>query len=128
MSYRILFVDDDPQLLSSLRNALRRDRQRWDMVFVNGGVAALAELCAITFDVMVCDLRMPGIDGARLLEVVRDESPRTRRLILSGTADMDALESARSIAHELLCKPCTSAELRAAITRQLEDASTSLSS
>jgi DNA-binding NtrC family response regulator len=123
MTARILFVDDDPQLLASLRSVLRRDRQRWDMVFALGSGEAHEELARGEFDLVVSDLRMPRIDGIALLEHVRAQSPRTKRLMLSGTADLDDVGRAEAVAHELLCKPCPLQELRAAISRWLAPAS-----
>jgi CheY-like chemotaxis protein len=117
---RILFVDDDPQLLVGLRNVLHRDRSRWDMVFVNGGDAALRELHAMPFDVIVSDLRMPGIDGAALLEKVRTSSPKTRRIMLSGSADETELERAMPAVDLLLSKPCETRKLREAIERAVD--------
>src|SRR5690349_18199248 len=80
---RILFVDDKSEILAALRAALRRDAERWDMVFAIGGDAALYELSRSTFDMIVTDLRMPGIDGAALLDRALREWPRTIRLMLS---------------------------------------------
>jgi CheY-like chemotaxis protein len=120
MRKRILFVDDDPQLLVGLRNLLHRDRRRWEMVFVNGGETALRELQAMPFDVIVSDLRMPGIDGAALLEKVRTSSPATIRIMLSGSADEDEIERAMPAVDLLLSKPCETRILREAIERAID--------
>ena len=64
---RILFVDDEPMLLEALRNAMRSKRKEWEMVFVNGGAAALLELKRAPADVIVSDMRMPEMDGASFL-------------------------------------------------------------
>src|ERR1051325_124235 len=80
---RILFVDDDPQLLSGLSKALRKYRDRWAMVFAGSGEAALAEVRSAGFDVVVSDMRMPVMDGAALLGHIRDEDPSTIRMILA---------------------------------------------
>jgi CheY-like chemotaxis protein len=61
---RILFVDDEPAVLASFENVLRRDRSRWEMVFALGGPRARDELRRGAFDAVVSDMRMPGIDGA----------------------------------------------------------------
>jgi CheY-like chemotaxis protein len=114
---RILFVDDDPQVLAGLRNVFHRDRQRWDMVFANDPEVALAECERAAFDAVVCDMRMPGMDGLQLLERVRQSSPRTARVMLSGTADRDEVDRATATVDELLGKPCTSATLRATLER-----------
>jgi HD-like signal output (HDOD) protein/ActR/RegA family two-component response regulator len=117
---RILFVDDDPQLLAGLSKALRKHRDRWAMVFVDSGEAALAEVRRATFDVVVSDMRMPAMDGAELLALVRDEDPSTIRMILSGFSDRNAIVRALPVAHQFFNKPCHVSDLSAAIDRACE--------
>ncbi len=112
---RILFVDDDEALLAGLQNVLHRDRKRWEMVFANGPELALAESRKQAFDVVVSDMRMPQLDGAQLFRILRAESPRTARIMLSGSD----CESALADIDELLAKPCPPSVLRAAIERAL---------
>lgn len=114
---RILFVDDEPLMLSSLRNVLRRYRDRWDMVFVNSGEAALGELGAADFDVVVSDMRMPKMDGATLLESVKERHPGITRIILSGQMDDSVLPRALLVAHQFLAKPCEPEVLPGVIER-----------
>jgi putative nucleotidyltransferase with HDIG domain len=114
---RILFVDDDPQLLSGLSKALRKYRDRWAMVFAGSGEAALAEVRKAGFDVVVSDMRMPVMDGAALLAQIRDEDPSTIRMILSGFSDRTAIVRALPVAHQFFNKPCDLKELAAAIDR-----------
>jgi HD-like signal output (HDOD) protein/CheY-like chemotaxis protein len=115
----ILFVDDDPDILAGLRNALRRNRARWNMRFALGGEAGLRELEAAPCDVIVTDMRMPGMDGLALLGQVRQHHPQAARLVLSGHADLDAVVRASSVAHQYLLKPCDTDTLCAAIDRAL---------
>ena len=114
---RILFVDDEQQILDGLRDLLRKQRKQWDMVFALGGEAALAELARAPFDVVVSDMRMPGIDGATLLQRVKDEYPATARIILSGDAERDAVVNALPVAHQFLSKPCDAEVLRTVVER-----------
>lgn len=116
----ILFVDDEPQVLDGLRDALRRKRKAWHMQFAEGGEAALRVLAAGPVDVIVSDMRMPGMDGAALLDAVRERYPAVTRMVLSGHAERDQLTRAIGIAHQYLCKPCDGAVLIAAIERVLE--------
>jgi DNA-binding NtrC family response regulator len=116
---KILFVDDEQAILDGIRNVLHRDRQRWDMTFAHGPEAALAAIANESFDVIVSDMRMPGIDGATLLNRVKAESPRTSRIMLSGSADQDEIERATAAVDELLGKPCDARTLRATIERWL---------
>ncbi|HEU4771446.1 MAG TPA: response regulator, partial [Candidatus Udaeobacter sp.] len=87
---RILFVDDEPKILEGLQRMLRPQRNEWEMAFAPGGEAALAMLAAENFDVIVSDMRMPGVDGAALLETVRANYPGMLRVILSGYTELEA--------------------------------------
>lgn len=111
-----MFVDDDQCLLESLRDALRGHRHEWEMSFLSGGAEALARLEDQPQDVVVCDLRMPAMDGATLLELVRDRCPDAVRIVLSGQADLDMAARAAAVAHRLVAKPCETGELAHVIT------------
>lgn len=114
---RLLFVDDEPALLEGLRGRLRSHRSRWDMVFVDSGAHALAELELNPFDVVVSDMRMPGMDGAELLAAVADRWPATIRIVLSGHAEEQQSARLLCIAHQYLSKPCTAQQLENVIDR-----------
>ncbi len=114
---RILFVDDEPALLSALANVLRRDRHRWDLVFANGGAEALRELDKRAFDIVITDMRMPDVDGLAVLEAVKERSPRTIRIILSGYAESEVVLQALPLVHQFLSKPCDARTLRGVIER-----------
>ncbi len=113
----ILFVDDEPNVLSGLRRMLRDRRSEWQMVFVNSGEEALTAMAKTFFDVIVSDLRMPGMDGVDLLLETRRRSPETVRIALSGYADRDATMRAVSQIHQFLGKPCDESVLRRALQR-----------
>jgi HD-like signal output (HDOD) protein len=114
---RILFVDDEVAILDGLRDLLRKERRRWDMVFALGGPEALEALARQPFDVVVSDIRMPGMDGAQLLTRVKAEHPSAARIVLTGHADRDAALRALPVAHQVLAKPCDGGALRVAIER-----------
>lgn len=114
---RILFVDDEVNMLRSLQRMLRDMRREWEMVFVESGEAALRELAGSPFDVVVADVRMPGMTGLELLRRVRGEYPAVVRIILSGHFDQDAALGAVRLAHQSLYKPCQQDELKATIRR-----------
>src|SRR6185369_4538284 len=114
---RILFVDDELNVLAGLRDSLRRHRREWDMVFAPGGPEALAELRQKTFDVIVSDMRMPAMDGAALLEQVRAEFPEVARIILSGHAERNAVLRALPVAQQFLSKPCDAHVLEGVLKR-----------
>ena len=114
---RILFVDDDPAILEQLQATLRSQRQQWDMAFAPGGEVALAILGASPFDVIVSDLRMPGMDGAALLAHVREQYPQVVRILLSHQNDLAHAFRAVPVAHQFLAKPCDATMLRVAVER-----------
>jgi HD-like signal output (HDOD) protein/CheY-like chemotaxis protein len=113
----ILFVDDDPNVLGGLRNLLRGRRREWEMVFANGGEEALAIMQSRRFDVVVSDMRMPRIDGAKLLQLAKERDPRTVRIILTGQTELEVAMKTVSIAHQFLAKPCEAGQLQEVIQR-----------
>lgn len=117
---RILFVDDEPQLLGGLRRMLWDRRDVWEMHFAEGGAAALELLERIPMELVVSDVRMPGMDGPEFLEAVRQRWPGTVRMILSGHSDRDFVFRSIKPAHQFLSKPCTPQELKATIQRVLD--------
>ena len=114
---RILFVDDEPMVLEGLQRMLRPMRSEWEMAFVASGAKALQLMEQNPFDVVISDMRMPGMNGAELLAEVLKRYPKTVRLVLSGHADQDLVLKCVGSTHQYLSKPCEPEELRAAITR-----------
>ncbi len=106
MTTKVLFVDDEANVLAGLRRMLRVQRNVWDMRFANGGAEALEMLAGEPFDVIVSDMRMPGIDGAELLTRVSQEFPGTVRLVLSGQSEHEKIFRAIGPAHQFMSKPC----------------------
>ena len=117
MKKRILFVDDETLVLEGLQRMLRSMRAEWEMVFVESGSKALELMAQAPFDVVVSDMRMPGMNGAELLAEVLKRFPKTVRLVLSGHADRDLVLKCVGSTHQCLSKPCQPEELKAAITR-----------
>lgn len=113
----ILFVDDEPFILSALQNALRRQRGTWDMSFVGSGPEALAVLASRPRAIVVTDMRMPGMDGIELLAAVRERFPDTLRLMLTGESSGGDLARALPVTQQLLSKPCEAVQLCATIER-----------
>jgi HD-like signal output (HDOD) protein/ActR/RegA family two-component response regulator len=111
----ILFVDDEPRLLEGLQRSLRSQRAQWDMSFATSGDEALRLMAQKPFDVVVTDMRMPEMDGATLLERVRERYPAVARIVLSGYVEKEAALRAAPVAHRFLAKPCDPMELRDAI-------------
>jgi HD-like signal output (HDOD) protein/ActR/RegA family two-component response regulator len=114
---RILFVDDDANVLTGLRNVLRTKRREWDMVFAIGPEDALANLAKGSFDVVVSDMRMPRMDGATLLGKVKEIQPWAVRMILSGQTELESAMKSVFVAHTFLSKPCDPALLQSVVDR-----------
>lgn len=112
MSKRILFVDDEPMLLSGLERSLRGMRKEWEMEFASGGRQALEAMARARFDVVVTDMRMPEIDGAQLLEQIKTRYPNTIRFVLSGQSDRETILRSIGHTHQYLSKPCDLDELK----------------
>jgi HD-like signal output (HDOD) protein len=108
---RLLFVDDDPNVLNGLRRSLHRMREEWEMEFVDNAAAALAQFEKKAYDAIISDMRMPGTDGADLLEEVKRRYPDTVRIILSGQSGRSAVFRSIAPAHQFLAKPCDPQEL-----------------
>jgi HD-like signal output (HDOD) protein len=114
---RILFVDDENKILDGIRRMLHADRKRWDMQFALGGEAALKACEKGSFDVVVTDMRMPGMDGVTLLGHFQERYPGTARIILSGYSEAALATRAVPMAHRFLTKPCNANELQSTIER-----------
>jgi putative nucleotidyltransferase with HDIG domain len=114
---RILFVDDDPQVLGELQRALEPQKNQWEMAFARSGEEALATLGAKPFDVIVSDVSMPGMDGAALLKTVCEKYPSMVRMALSSQREMGSALRAIPVAHQFLVKPCDPHMLRVGLGR-----------
>jgi HD-like signal output (HDOD) protein/CheY-like chemotaxis protein len=114
---RVLFVDDEPNVLDGLRRTMHPMRDRWEMAFAIGGTEALEMLRTAAYDVIVTDMRMPGISGLELLESVKANYPDTIRFILSGQTDPATAIRSTNIAHQFLSKPCEPEVIITAVDR-----------
>jgi HD-like signal output (HDOD) protein len=110
---KILFVDDEPNVLEGLERMLFPMRREWHCKFVGTGHEALDVMASEPFDVIVTDMRMPGMDGAALLTEVRDLYPDTIRFVLSGQSDKETIYRSVGPAHQFMAKPCDPKTLKA---------------
>lgn len=117
MQRRVLFVDDEPNILDGLRRMLRPLRNEWEMRFASSGPDALTQLTAQPADVLVTDMRMPGMDGDALLGEVRRLHPLTVRIVLTGQCTREAMLRLVRLAHRVFSKPCDPDALRVAVQR-----------
>lgn len=107
----ILFVDDEKRVLNSMRGLFRRD---FELFLTTEGATAVKIAAENSIDVIVADQRMPGMNGTELLGRIRQLSPRTVRILLTGYADPSAVEGSINIGEvfRFLSKPCPPQLLR----------------
>lgn len=113
---RVLYVDDEPSLCRAFARLFRED-VGLTVSTVSSPEEALAMLGQHSFDVIVSDLRMPGMSGIELLASARRQSPDARRLLVSGYADFNsALDAINEVGIDrLLTKPWDNGEVRGAV-------------
>jgi HD-like signal output (HDOD) protein len=114
---KILFVDDEQKVLQGLQRTLRPMRHEWEMEFVSSGQEALEMLSKMPFDVIVTDMRMPGMDGLQLLKEVMKKNQNIVRIVLSGQTEHEAFLSSDLIAHRFMSKPCDVEALKVTIAQ-----------
>jgi response regulator RpfG family c-di-GMP phosphodiesterase len=119
-TYRILCIDDEPNILASLVRVFRP--HGYVVATATSGDEALAMLEREPADVVISDMRMPGMDGTAVLEQVRARWPDTVRLLLTGHSDIDATIGAinRGEIHRYIGKPWNEAELLLIVRQALE--------
>ena len=107
---KILLVDDETDFTDTMSQLLRTRGYR--VTAVNGGESAIKALGQEKYDVMVLDLKMPGMDGMATLKEAKKLELFTETLILTGHATVDtALEAIKLGAYDYLTKPCEIDEL-----------------
>jgi response regulator RpfG family c-di-GMP phosphodiesterase len=112
---RILFVDDEPQVLEGIQRSLHK---RVDLRTAVGGLEGLRLIAQEgPFALVISDMRMPGMSGTQFLTKVREQNPDVVRMILSGQADLQATIDAVNEGHiyRFLSKPCAGERLLLAI-------------
>ena len=112
---RVVFVDDAPEVLQHLRRMLAPMQSEWEMQFFASAPPALAAIRETPCDVVVSDMTMPEMDGARFLAEVRVVCPQTIRIILSGDQSPYNYVRSASVAHRFLQKPFDITTLKSTI-------------
>lgn len=115
----IAFIDDDCRILDGIKRMLRRERTRWDMSFFESVDRFFEEHGKKTFDIVVSDIRMPKTNGVELLQKVKNLSPATIRIALSGFAQEELLLESLQVSHQFIAKPAESDEIIRAIDLSL---------
>ena len=119
---KVLVVDDEESILKGIRLNLGRI---FDITLANGPQEALQIFKdGISFDVVVSDMRMPGMDGATMLRKIKETYPQVMTILLTGHADFEfggsqALQS--GMLFRILNKPCPPQKLAATIKAAIEE-------
>jgi putative nucleotidyltransferase with HDIG domain len=121
----VLFVDDELKILKGLRRMLYPLHNDWDIVYVESGAGALQIIEQNQPAVLISDMRMPGMNGLELMEIVRKQYPAVIRVMLTGQPDKNLYCEVMSICHYFLWKP-TSFEVFEALLGRIKELDTSL--
>jgi len=115
----VLMVDDEPSVLSALRRVFRA--QGIQTLQATSGAEGLVLLAANRVDLVVSDMRMPEMDGARFLERVKEHDRSIVRILLTGYADMSSTVAAinKGAIHRFIAKPWDDNELVLAVREAL---------
>ena len=120
MTRSILLVDDDPRILTSLSQALSADST--EVRTAASAEEALAGLADSPADLVLSDLKMPGMDGIELLKLLRERAPSTDVVIMTAHEDLPTVAAAmREGARDFLVKPLDLHQLRRLLDRVFED-------
>ena len=102
----IIFVDDEINILEGLRRSLKGKIGEWQMDFAMGGEEALKLMNAHPYDLIVTDMKMPGMSGEELLGKVAELHPNTVRIVLTGHYKRSSVFRLVESDHFYLSKPC----------------------
>lgn len=118
--YRLLIVDDEPGVLSALKRVFRQEN--YEVITATSGEQGLRQLTEATTHLVISDFRMPAMNGAEFLRAVRDRSPETIRIMLTGHADSDAVMGAinEGAVYKFILKPWDDNDLRITVSLALE--------
>src|SRR5690242_5298326 len=116
---KILVVDDERNVLLTVVAIL--EQEGYDVDSAGDGKSAIDAIRTRQYDLVLTDLKMPGVDGLAVLEAVRNTSPNTVTVMMTGYGSVDtALEAVQRGAYEYLLKPTEVVDLKAAVRRSLE--------
>jgi DNA-binding NtrC family response regulator len=108
----ILLVDDEPVILNSLARELAAGDCNFEVAVAGSGEEAIARINSGSFDLVLTDLIMPGLDGFQVLKACKQKDAQIIVIIFTGYADLDsAVDALRLKADDFLQKPCNSEEL-----------------
>ncbi|WP_321402394.1 response regulator [Maridesulfovibrio sp.] len=116
---KILFVDDDQNILDSFKAIMHGLRKEWKSKFASTGQEALDMVGKTKFDIVISDMKMPDMDGNELFKRIDKIQPDTIRIMLSGHSEMQSLLKSAKHIHQFLSKPCNTDVLIETIRRMM---------
>jgi response regulator RpfG family c-di-GMP phosphodiesterase len=118
--YTVMLVDDEESILNSVRRLLRT--QPYDLLLATSGAQALSLFEQHAVDMIVCDARMPHMDGPTLLREVHRRDPHCMNILLTGYADMSMINQAIDDGYifRYVSKPWNDEELKLTLDQALE--------
>lgn len=118
----LLLVDDEPRILSALRRTLRREP--FEVLTAEGPVEALRAIESQPIDLVLTDLKMPGMTGLQLLERVAARHPHSARMLITGGTEVIPEASLRAVGvFAVISKPWVDAELKETLRRASKELS-----
>ena len=114
---KLLFVDDERQVLRGLTRMIECWEHDWEIATAESGCEALSLMSKTPYDVVVTDMRMPGMDGAVLLDEIAALHPEAVRIVLSGETGRTPDFKAIPPVHQFLSKPCPASQLEDTLSR-----------
>ena len=110
--YKIMIADDEPIVLDSLKTFPWSDHQCCVTCFAENGLNALHTLESEKVDILISDIRMPGMNGLELSKAVKERFPETEIILLTGYAEFEyAKQAMKYKVHHYLLKPCNEEQI-----------------
>ncbi len=118
---RILIVEDEKAIRNVLKNILADEDKSFELDEAENGKEAIDMVADKEYDLVLCDIKMPGVDGIEVLDDIREKHPDTSVIMISGHGDLDtAVDCMRKGAYDYISKPPDLNRLLTTVRRALD--------